>query len=191
MAPTLTDIPEKDGQVEGRYPIPPHATRICIKITDLNSESWQEEFERDPDPQGEMTCRVCGCTDTKFQQCVERTGHSCFMVTPTLCSACSQVSTYDAFVWSIAMRSEYIESVISHYQNMGLRAGVIVFDPDVQGSVSLFLPPSSDIELIRNGVNAAADMWKGMKDQYPQERSMLAIITEGVTLIEPQEVQHG
>ena len=45
MSPTLFDIPEKDGLVSGRYPIPDDAGTIRIKITDLLSESWEGNVE--------------------------------------------------------------------------------------------------------------------------------------------------
>jgi hypothetical protein len=33
-------------------------------------------------------CRHCGCTAQDCSQCVERTGDSCFWITPQVCSAC-------------------------------------------------------------------------------------------------------
>lgn len=41
MAPTVVDIPEKNGQVKGRYPVPDDAGTVRVKITDLLSESWE------------------------------------------------------------------------------------------------------------------------------------------------------
>lgn len=34
------------------------------------------------------TCRVCGCTDSDCEQCIERTGEPCYWVEFDLCSAC-------------------------------------------------------------------------------------------------------
>lgn len=41
MAPAIIDLPEKDGFVSGRYPVPDDAGTIRVKITDLLSESWE------------------------------------------------------------------------------------------------------------------------------------------------------
>jgi hypothetical protein len=38
---------------------------------------------------GPRRCRVCGCTDADFRQCVERTGAACFWVAADVCSACA------------------------------------------------------------------------------------------------------
>lgn len=44
MEPSVTDIPEKNELVKGVYKIPADAGRIKIKITDLLSESYEEEL---------------------------------------------------------------------------------------------------------------------------------------------------
>ena len=41
--------------------------------------------------EGEMTCRVCGCTDHDCSGCVEKTGEPCHWVAENLCSACVPV----------------------------------------------------------------------------------------------------
>lgn len=41
LQPAVVDIPGKDELVEGRYPVPPGAGTIRVKITDLLSESWE------------------------------------------------------------------------------------------------------------------------------------------------------
>lgn len=43
LTPTTVDIPEKDELVSGAYPIPKDAGTICVKITDLLSESLEVE----------------------------------------------------------------------------------------------------------------------------------------------------
>lgn len=43
LQPALIDIPEGDGLVAGRYPIPADAGTIRVKITDLLSESLEQE----------------------------------------------------------------------------------------------------------------------------------------------------
>ena len=45
MQPTVQDIPEKNGFVKGVYPIPSGAGTICVKITDLLSESLEVEVK--------------------------------------------------------------------------------------------------------------------------------------------------
>lgn len=45
MQPTLTDIPEKNGLVAGKYKIPQDAGKIRVKITDVLSESLEVEVE--------------------------------------------------------------------------------------------------------------------------------------------------
>lgn len=35
------------------------------------------------------TCRVCGCTDLDFSNCIEKTGEPCSWYEPGLCSACA------------------------------------------------------------------------------------------------------
>lgn len=45
LSPATVDIPEKDEFVSGSYPIPKDAGTICIKITDLLSESLEVEVE--------------------------------------------------------------------------------------------------------------------------------------------------
>lgn len=45
MQPTLTDIPEKNGLVVGRYKVPQDAGKIRVKITDVLSESLEVEVE--------------------------------------------------------------------------------------------------------------------------------------------------
>ena len=44
MQPTITDIPDKKGLVQGIYDIPEDASRIKVKITDLLSESYEKEL---------------------------------------------------------------------------------------------------------------------------------------------------
>lgn len=44
MQPTITDIPDKKGLVQGIYDIPEDASGIKIKITDLLSESYEKEL---------------------------------------------------------------------------------------------------------------------------------------------------
>lgn len=43
LQPALVDIPEGDGLVAGRYPIPADAGTIRVKLTDLLSESLEQE----------------------------------------------------------------------------------------------------------------------------------------------------
>lgn len=38
---------------------------------------------------GQKVCRVCGCTDSNCQACIQRTGQPCHWVEPDLCSACA------------------------------------------------------------------------------------------------------
>ena len=45
FTPTVTDIPEKDEFVKGEYDIPADAGTIRVKITDLLSESLEQEVE--------------------------------------------------------------------------------------------------------------------------------------------------
>lgn len=45
LTPAIVDAPEKGGLVTGRYPVPADAATICVKITDLLSESWEGEIE--------------------------------------------------------------------------------------------------------------------------------------------------
>ena len=45
FTPTVTDIPEKDGFVKGEYDIPEGAGTIRVKITDLLSESLEQEVK--------------------------------------------------------------------------------------------------------------------------------------------------
>lgn len=44
MQPTITDIPDKKGLVQGIYDIPEDASGIKVKITDLLSESYEKEL---------------------------------------------------------------------------------------------------------------------------------------------------
>lgn len=44
MQPSITDIPDKKGLVQGIYDIPEDASGIKIKITDLLSESYEKEL---------------------------------------------------------------------------------------------------------------------------------------------------
>ena len=44
MRPTITDIPDKKGLVQGIYDIPEDASGIKVKITDLLSESFEKEL---------------------------------------------------------------------------------------------------------------------------------------------------
>ena len=44
MRPTITDIPDKKGLVQGIYDIPEDASGIKVKITDLLSESYEKEL---------------------------------------------------------------------------------------------------------------------------------------------------
>ena len=44
MQPTITDIPDKKGLVQGIYDIPEDAGGIKVKITDLLSESYEKEL---------------------------------------------------------------------------------------------------------------------------------------------------
>ena len=44
FAPALIDAAEGETLVKGRYPVPPDAARIKVKITDLLSESWEGEI---------------------------------------------------------------------------------------------------------------------------------------------------
>jgi len=37
---------------------------------------------------GVTVCRVCGCSETDCEQCIEKTGDACHWVEPDLCSAC-------------------------------------------------------------------------------------------------------
>lgn len=41
LQPAVTDIPGRDDLVQGHYAVPPEAGTICVKITDLLSESWE------------------------------------------------------------------------------------------------------------------------------------------------------
>lgn len=45
MQPALTDIPEKNGLVVGKYKVPQDAGKIRVKITDVLSESLEVEVE--------------------------------------------------------------------------------------------------------------------------------------------------
>lgn len=45
FAPALIDAAEGETLVKGRYPVPPDAARIKVKITDLLSESWEGEIK--------------------------------------------------------------------------------------------------------------------------------------------------
>lgn len=45
FSPTVLDVPEKNGIVEGSYMIPKDASRIRIKITDVLSESFEQTIE--------------------------------------------------------------------------------------------------------------------------------------------------
>lgn len=56
-------------------------------------------------------CRVCGCTDDDYSQCIERTGHPCHWVEEDLCSACTLV-----------MRSEHLRVEISRMKKAPLNA---------------------------------------------------------------------
>tara|TARA_R110001583_G_scaffold94384_6_gene237890 strand:- start:1401 stop:3191 length:1791 start_codon:yes stop_codon:yes gene_type:complete len=47
MEPAIIDIPDKNEFVSGKYEIPKSATNIKIKITDLLSESYEEEISYD------------------------------------------------------------------------------------------------------------------------------------------------
>ena len=44
MQPTITDIPDKKGLVQGIYDIPEDASGIKVKITDLLSEAYEKEL---------------------------------------------------------------------------------------------------------------------------------------------------
>jgi DNA modification methylase len=44
LTPAIVDAPGKNELVAGRYPIPPDAGTIRVKITDLISESWEGEI---------------------------------------------------------------------------------------------------------------------------------------------------
>ena len=44
LQPAVVDIPAKDDLVRGRYPVPDHAGTIRVKITDLLSESLEQEI---------------------------------------------------------------------------------------------------------------------------------------------------
>lgn len=41
LQPSVLDVPDKNGLVEGRYKVPADAGTIRVKITDLLSESWE------------------------------------------------------------------------------------------------------------------------------------------------------
>ena len=41
MQPTVVDIPDRDDVVKGYYEVPADAGTICVKITDLLSDSWE------------------------------------------------------------------------------------------------------------------------------------------------------
>jgi hypothetical protein len=45
LTPAVVDAPDKEELVAGRYVIPAEAGTIRVKITDLNSESWEGEIE--------------------------------------------------------------------------------------------------------------------------------------------------
>ena len=45
MQPVVIDIPEKNGLVKGRYKIPKTAGTIRVKITDVLSESLEQEVK--------------------------------------------------------------------------------------------------------------------------------------------------
>jgi hypothetical protein len=45
LEPALVDIPDKNELVNGRYPIPAHAGTIRLKITDLLSESLEQQVQ--------------------------------------------------------------------------------------------------------------------------------------------------
>lgn len=42
----------------------------------------------DPVPGERNFCRVCGCTDSDCQKCIDKTGEPCHWVESDLCSAC-------------------------------------------------------------------------------------------------------
>ena len=45
LSPSISDIPEKNKLVNGKYKIPLGAKKIKIKITDLLSESLEKEID--------------------------------------------------------------------------------------------------------------------------------------------------
>jgi hypothetical protein len=45
LQPAVVDIPERNGLVSGRYPVPDDAGTIRVKITDLLSESLDVEVQ--------------------------------------------------------------------------------------------------------------------------------------------------
>ncbi len=48
LRPTLSDVPERGELVAGTYEVPPDATRIRIKITDIVSDVFETNIARDP-----------------------------------------------------------------------------------------------------------------------------------------------
>lgn len=45
LQPAVVDIPERNGLVQGSYPVPDDAGTIRVKITDLLSESLDVEVQ--------------------------------------------------------------------------------------------------------------------------------------------------
>lgn len=45
LQPTVVDLPGRNELVKGRYPVPPDAGTIRVKITDLLAESWEGSLE--------------------------------------------------------------------------------------------------------------------------------------------------
>lgn len=62
-------------------------TKICNQ--DLRTKVFERICATIKDELDRPTCRVCGCTETNCEQCLERTGSPCTWVSDDLCSACA------------------------------------------------------------------------------------------------------